>query len=71
MGHADVRGPMPYNEQLSQRRAESVRQYLSSKGMPAEIIDTEAYGETAPVIPDASTEREHQLNRRVEFWIVR
>jgi outer membrane protein OmpA-like peptidoglycan-associated protein len=71
MGHADARGPMPYNQELSRRRAEAVQRYLLARGVSAEIIDIEAYGETAPAIPDADTEREHQLNRRVEFRIVR
>ena len=70
-GHADRRGPMPYNEELSRERAQVVRQYLVQSGLPAEVVDVEAYGETRPAVPNADTEREHQLNRRVEFEIVR
>ena len=70
-GHADRRGPMPYNEDLSRRRAEAVKAYLTSKGVPADLLDIEAYGETRPAVPNASTEEEFQKNRRVEFEIVR
>jgi outer membrane protein OmpA-like peptidoglycan-associated protein len=71
MGHADARGPMPYNEDLSRRRALAVKAYLVERGIPEGKIDVEAYGERAPAIPNADTEREHQLNRRVEFVIVK
>lgn len=71
MGHADRRGPMPYNLDLSRRRAAAVRDYLVAQGIPSSVIDIEAYGETRPAVPNADTEREFQMNRRVEFRIVR
>jgi len=70
-GHADSRGSEPYNEELSLRRAAAVKSYLASAGIPEEMIDVEGYGETRPAVPGASTEPEHQQNRRVEFVIVR
>ena len=70
-GHADERGPTAYNVDLSRRRAQAVRAYLSSQGIPAAILDIEAYGESRPLIEDATTERDYQLNRRVAFEIVR
>lgn len=70
-GHADERGPEPYNEQLSRRRAAAVKQYLIGRGMPTDKLDVEAYGERRPEVPQADTRAEHQRNRRVEFTIVR
>jgi outer membrane protein OmpA-like peptidoglycan-associated protein len=68
-GHADERGPAAYNVELSARRAETVKRFLSSEGLPDGMIDVEAYGESRPAIPGAKTEAEHQVNRRVEFVI--
>jgi OmpA family protein/PEGA domain-containing protein len=44
VGHADVRGPKKYNEALSMRRAEVVKNYLVSQGIPADKIETRAEG---------------------------
>lgn len=49
-GHADRLGPEPYNEKLSQMRAESVRKYLIEKGKPANRIVIQAKGEKFPLI---------------------
>jgi OOP family OmpA-OmpF porin len=70
-GHADARGPAAYNADLSRRRALAVQRNLVSLGLPATMIDIEAYGESQPAVPAADTESEHQRNRRVEFVIVR
>ena len=70
-GHADSRGPEPYNADLSRRRAEAVKRYLVSQGLQAAMLDVEAYGESEPKVPAADTEAEHQQNRRVEFVIIR
>ena len=69
-GHADTRGPVRYNVDLSMRRAEAVRTYLTEHGVPDGILDLHAYGENMPAIPNAETEYEHQVNRRVEFHVV-
>lgn len=42
--HADVRGSKRYNQGLSERRAERVKSYLVSQGVPAESVETKAYG---------------------------
>jgi OOP family OmpA-OmpF porin len=68
-GHTDSRGTMTYNEGLSRERADAVVDYLVAQGIPRDIIEVEAYGEMAPAIPDAATEFEHQVNRRVAFRI--
>jgi outer membrane protein OmpA-like peptidoglycan-associated protein len=49
-GHADRLGPEPYNEKLSQMRADSVRKYLIEKGKPANRIVIQAKGEKFPLI---------------------
>lgn len=68
-GHADARGTIPYNEDLSRRRAQAVADYLVSQGVPRDIIDVRAYGEVLPAIPDADTEYDFQVNRRVAFEV--
>jgi outer membrane protein OmpA-like peptidoglycan-associated protein len=69
-GHADRRGPPGYNIDLSRKRADTVRDFLTSRGVPGEILEIQAWGEELPEIPNAETEWEHQVNRRVQFEIV-
>lgn len=70
-GHADNRGTREYNMGLSQRRADSVEQALIAENMSDERIETEAFGEMRPRVPNAETEEEHARNRRVEFVVIR
>lgn len=64
-GHTDSMGAADYNQALSQRRADSVRQYLiDSKGITASRLKAVGYGETRPVADNANAEGRHQ-NRRV------
>lgn len=65
-GHADRAGPASYNVALSQRRADSVKSYMVSKGISASAISTEAFGESKPRVQTADGVRELQ-NRRVEI----
>jgi outer membrane protein OmpA-like peptidoglycan-associated protein len=67
-GHTDVRGDAPYNQALSQRRAESVRTWLTAHGVGAGRITASGAGEARPV-KAGSTETDHQANRRVEIRI--
>jgi len=64
-GHADRSGSDAYNVALSQRRADSVKGYLSAHAIPAGVISTEAFGESRPRVATADGVREVQ-NRRVE-----
>lgn len=48
-GHTDRIGSDKYNKALSERRAGAVKDYLVSKGLPADKITTEGYGKTKPV----------------------
>ncbi len=65
-GHADKSGSATYNVGLSQRRADSVRSYLSGRGIPDGVIGSEAFGESRPRVETADGVRELQ-NRRVEI----
>jgi outer membrane protein OmpA-like peptidoglycan-associated protein len=67
-GHADKIGTFKGNWVLSQKRADAVKLYLVSKGVPEEKIVTTAYGSTIPVAPN-STAAGRQKNRRVEIKI--
>jgi OmpA-OmpF porin, OOP family len=67
-GHADSSGAPDYNEKLSQRRAEAVREYLVSQGVPASHVRLAAKGETDPLVPTADGVREPS-NRRVVIII--
>ncbi|WP_242926343.1 OmpA family protein [Pontibacter vulgaris] len=69
--HTDSRGVDIYNEDLSQRRAESAVKYIISKGIDKSRITAKGYGEKRPVVKNAKTEAEHQRNRRTEFKVVR
>ena len=51
-GHTDRIGSVSYNKKLSQRRADAVKKYLLSKGIPATVISTEAKGKSEPVTGD-------------------
>jgi outer membrane protein OmpA-like peptidoglycan-associated protein len=50
-GHADRSGPPDYNMQLSERRAQNVAAEMIKEGIPARVIQTEAYGEAEPAVP--------------------
>jgi outer membrane protein OmpA-like peptidoglycan-associated protein len=63
-GHADTAGPPDYNMELSERRAETIATELARAGIPAQIITTEAYGETQLAVPTPDGTPE-QANRRV------
>jgi outer membrane protein OmpA-like peptidoglycan-associated protein len=53
IGHTDRIGTTAYNQRLSERRAESVKNYLVNKGIPADRIHTEGRGKSEPVSGDA------------------
>jgi len=65
-GHADKAGAPAYNVKLSQRRADAVKAYITSKGISESVISTEAFGESRPRVETADGVRELQ-NRRVEI----
>jgi outer membrane protein OmpA-like peptidoglycan-associated protein len=68
-GHTDDVGSESYNQELSGRRAQAVRDYLVEGGIGPEIITTKAYGKTKPLV-EGKTPEARAKNRRVEISIV-
>lgn len=68
--HSDERGDDKYNLKLSDERAKSVVDYLVSKGINPSRLTSKGWGETALLIKKATTEEEHQKNRRTTFKVV-
>ncbi len=67
--HTDDRASVEYNQDLSQRRAESAVYYILSKGITENRIIAKGYGESQLIIANAKSEEEHQINRRTEFKV--
>ena len=68
IGHADSRGQDSYNQKLSERRANTVGDYLVSKGLVKSLISTSGRGEADPVASNATSEGRAQ-NRRVDIGL--
>lgn len=68
--HTDARGTDQNNLILSQKRAKSAVDYLISKGVDSERIRAKGYGETDLKIPKATTEEQHQTNRRTTIKVL-
>ena len=68
-GHTDSVGPDAYNQKLSERRANAVKQVLTQQyGVESSRVDSVGYGETRPVA-DNATEEGRAVNRRVEAQV--
>jgi outer membrane protein OmpA-like peptidoglycan-associated protein len=65
-GHTDAIGSDAANDRLSQRRADSVRQWLVNKGVAPNRLRSVGYGESRPIATN-ETEEGRALNRRIEF----
>ena len=72
--HTDSRSSHAFNQDLSERRAQAVANYLISKGVNPSQLVAIGYGETRLINRCADgvscTEREHQANRRTEFRVI-
>ncbi|MDA1312953.1 MAG: OmpA family protein [Acidobacteria bacterium] len=68
-GHTDDQGPAAYNQDLSERRAQSVTHYLIEAGIPRELVDVRGFGESSPRAKTANRQS-HQKNRRVEIGVI-
>ncbi len=69
LGHTDSTGSDAYNQALSERRAESVANFLANSGVQRARLATKGYGESQPIASN-STEEGRAANRRVEIKIV-
>jgi outer membrane protein OmpA-like peptidoglycan-associated protein len=69
-GHTDNIGSAAYNMQLSQRRAEAVKDFLVKKGIDPRRIVAKGYGETRPMASNDDEKEGRELNRRVEFKVI-
>ncbi|WP_417619126.1 OmpA family protein [Parasphingorhabdus sp.] len=69
LGHTDSTGSDAYNQSLSERRAESVANFLANSGVQRARLATKGYGESQPIASNA-TEAGRAANRRVEIKIV-
>jgi len=69
-GHASSEGDDSKNMELSKRRANSVMQYLTSKGgVAADHLVAKGFGETKPLVTPDDTDDKRETNRRVEFLV--
>lgn len=67
-GHTDSQGPDVYNQDLSERRAQAVVDYLVGQGIDSNRLSAIGYGEDLP-IGDNDTSEGRALNRRIEFTV--
>ena len=68
-GHTDSTGTDAYNQQLSERRAQTVTNYFTARKISAQRFITVGMGESMPIADNGTTEG-RQLNRRVEITLV-
>lgn len=73
--HTDIRGNSAYNKGLSQKRSDSVKEFLIKNGIEPERLVSKGYGESQPLVTCKTvadcTEEDHEWNRRCEFVIVK
>ena len=74
-GHTDSKGLKSFNKKLSQKRAESVRNYLVKKGINKNRVTAVGYGENQPIAKNTNSdgsdnEEGRALNRRIELKIL-
>ncbi|HEV7768607.1 MAG TPA: OmpA family protein [Thermoanaerobaculia bacterium] len=67
-GHTDSTGSTSYNQGLSNRRANTVSNYLQNSGVRGSRLDAEGHGESSPKASNASASGRQQ-NRRVEIYV--
>lgn len=69
-GHTDAKGSLKYNQILSERRAEAVRDYLITMGISRKRLVAVGFGKTRPLPDPPSPSPYSPMNRRVQFsWI--
>lgn len=65
-GHCDSRGSIEYNLSLGERRAQAVKSYMVSLGIPAARLSIISYGKEKP-LSSGDSEADHSRNRRANF----
>jgi len=69
-GHTDSDASDEYNQDLSERRAKSVRNFLAGLGVAPDRMSTKGFGESMPIAPNTD-EIGKARNRRIEFYVVK
>jgi len=69
-GHTDNVGTHEYNMELSQKRAEAVRDWILNKGIDSSRVKAVGYGETLPLASNDDEENGRELNRRIEIRVL-
>jgi hypothetical protein len=69
-GHTSSEGEADYNQKLSEKRAEAVKNYLIQHGIDAKRLSSKGFGESQLLVTDDSEEHK-RMNRRIEFAILR
>jgi len=67
--HTDEKGSDEYNLTLSQKRAQTVVEYVVAGGIETKRLSAKGYGESQPLKKNAQTDEEHSKNRRTTFKI--
>ena len=68
-GHTDNTGAAPYNQRLSQERAEAVKEALMRLGIAGSRLTAKGYGQEKPLLPNVS-DANRARNRRVQLMIL-
>ncbi|MEP2237633.1 MAG: OmpA family protein, partial [Maribacter sp.] len=72
--HTDIRGNKGYNKDLSQKRADSAKEFLVKNGIASDRVVSKGYGESKPIVvcatEEACSEEDHEWNRRCEFVVL-
>ncbi|MEO0042773.1 MAG: hypothetical protein RL329_2221 [Bacteroidota bacterium] len=72
-GHADSKGSAQYNQNLSERRAEAAKNYLTNRGIRSDRVKASSYGKDSPIayneINGKDVPEGRKFNRRVEIFI--
>lgn len=69
IGHTDADGTEPYNQRLSENRAQQVAKYLTDRGIDPNRLNISGMGEAVPIYPN-DREEFKKWNRRVELYII-
>lgn len=72
--HTDIRGNAEYNRELSQKRADSAKEFMVKNGIAKDRVIAKGYGESKPLVKcateDSCSEEDHEWNRRCELVVV-